>query len=170
MSTIEIILAVAVVLLLLGTWDNSGRIDRLQLDTWDNSRRIDRLQRRVIAQALPQKAEEAKTEKREVGKNLLGIIEEMEKEIDVKDEEIKELKAELNKVKFDYACEVAGKKEKNTEELDELRTLLFARVIKHRQDMKSKLLGLGASSLSRLKPEHYKRFKDYLLTLESDHV
>lgn len=27
-----------------------------------------------------------------------------------KDEEIKNLKAELNKAKFDYACEVAGKK------------------------------------------------------------
>lgn len=30
--------------------------------------------------------------------------------IEAKDEEIKELKAELNKAKFDYACEVAGKK------------------------------------------------------------
>ena len=49
-------------------------------------------------------------EKRAVGKNLLGIIEEMEKEIESKDVEIKNLKAELNKVKFDHACEVAGKK------------------------------------------------------------
>lgn len=90
--------------------------------------------------------------------------------IEAKDEEIKSLKAELNKVKFDYACEVAGKKEKNTEELEELRTLLFTRVVKHRLDMQAKLKGFGAISLTKLKPEHYKRFKDYLLTLEPDHV
>ena len=86
MSTIEIILAVAIFLVLLGTWDNSGRIDRLQ--------------RRATARDTP--------EKRAAGKNLLGIIAEMEKEIDAKDEEIKNLKAELNKVKFGF--EVAGKK------------------------------------------------------------
>lgn len=88
MDTIEIILAVAIFLVFLGTWDNSGRIDQLQ--------------RRVIAQNAP--------EKKGAEKNLLGIIEEMEKEIETKDEEIKTLKADLNKAKFDYACEVAGKK------------------------------------------------------------
>ena len=88
MDTVEIILAVAIFLVFLGTWDNSGRIDQLQ--------------RRVIAQNAP--------EKKGAEKNLLGIISEMEAEIEAKDEEIKSLKAELNKVKFDYACEVAGKK------------------------------------------------------------
>ncbi len=88
MDTIEIVLAVAIFLVLLGTWDNSGRIDQLQ--------------RRVIAQNAP--------EKKGAEKNLLGIIEEMEKEIAAKDKEIKELKADLNKAKFDYAGEGAGKK------------------------------------------------------------
>ena len=88
MDTIEIILAVAIFLVFLGTVDNGGRIDQLQ--------------RRVMAQNAP--------EKKGAEKNLLGIISEMEAEIEAKDEEIKSLKAELNKVKFDYACEVAGKK------------------------------------------------------------
>ena len=85
MNTIEFILAVAIFLLLLGTWDNSGRIDKLQ--------------RRAVK---PKNA--AETEK------LLGIVIDTETEIEAKDEEIKNLKAELNKVKFDYACEVAGKR------------------------------------------------------------
>ena len=92
MDTIEIILAVAIFLVLLFAWDNSGRIDQLQ--------------RRIVAKESG--------EKRGTDKNLLGIIEEMEKEIEAKTDEIKSLKAELNKCKFDYACEVAGGK---TEEL-----------------------------------------------------
>lgn len=111
MDTIEIILAVAIFLVFLGTWDNSGRIDRLQ--------------RRVIAKA--------EGEKRGTEKNLLGIISEMEAEIEAKDEEIKNLKAELNKVKFDYACEVAGEKAEELEEskMRYLRAINVLRSVRH---------------------------------------
>lgn len=107
MDTIEIILAVAIFLVLLGTWDNSGRIDQLQ--------------RRVIAKA--------EGEKRGTEKNLLGIISEMEAEIEAKDQEIKNLRAELNKVKFDYACEVAGEKTGELEE-SKMRYLRAINVLK----------------------------------------
>ena len=111
MDTIEIILAVAIFLVFLGTWDNSGRIDRLQ--------------RRVIAKA--------EGEKRGTEKNLLGIISEMEAEIEAKDQEIKNLKAELNKVKFDYACEVAGEKAEELEEskMRYLRAINVLRSVRH---------------------------------------
>ena len=111
MDTIEIILAVAIFLVFLGTWGNSGRIDRLQ--------------RRVIAKA--------EGEKRGTEKNLLGIISEMEAEIEAKDQEIKNLKAELNKVKFDYACEVAGEKAEELEEskMRYLRAINVLRSVRH---------------------------------------
>lgn len=94
MSTIEIILAVAIFLLLLGTWDNSGRIDQLQ--------------RRIACERLADKygsppAPLIKTDPYKA--HSIRLMAE-------KDEEIKNLKAEIKNIKseLDHALEELSKK------------------------------------------------------------
>ena len=93
MNTIEIILAVAILLVLLGTWDNSGRIDQLQ--------------RRVIAQELKPEKLKIQVGKNATEKNLLGIIDNLETTIKMQNSQIKDLNGELNETKFEYARQVA---------------------------------------------------------------
>lgn len=92
MSTIEIILAVAVFLILLGTWDNSGRIDRLQRQKADKTAKY--------------WVEKEKNSKNPMARNLLGVIDNLETTVKMQNSQIKDLNAELNKTKFEYAKQV----------------------------------------------------------------
>lgn len=49
--------------------------------------------------------------------------------------------------------------------LTELRAILSTKVNEHRSEIKNKLTGFGASSLSTLEPGHYQDFADFLNSL-----
>jgi hypothetical protein len=184
MDTISIILSTVIAFLLLVIWDFNGQIDRLK-------RRLASKPRPSLAELLQRIAADLN------GKSPASIISDLRDEMGEKD-------AELNKIKFEYACHVAACKcGKDRVEhhlaceccrgtglnaLDEecqtcdssgradmvkseptplqLKAIMYARLPNNRDGIKGKLEELGAMYLSKLKPEHFKTFKDYLLTLE----
>jgi len=180
MSTIEIILAVAIFLVLLGTWDNSGRIDQLQ--RWRAAQ--DNKARASIVEAKERDG------KNPMAKNLLGIIDNLETTIKMQNSQIKDLNGELEKKKTKTyvnfpgecpecigkgkyrkpytdkvtTCESCNGSGKETPSLNELRLLTFGCIGTHRVEIRSKIKALGAKSTTTLDPIKYKELRDFMPT------